>query len=105
VLFLGSAAIGRPVTARLAEDFIALPAQLFRDHRVRRIFINVSLVWGLSRLLDAGMSIGSLHFGVDAGLLSQGVFSTLLTVLTIAACAIWGWRRMRHVVGVTFRFA
>ncbi len=104
-LFLGSAALGRPVTARLAQDFIALPAQLFRDQRVRRVFINVSLIFGVSRLLDAGMSIGSLHFGLDAGLLSRSVFSTLLTVLTIVVCAAWGWRRMRRVVGVTFRFS
>jgi hypothetical protein len=47
----------------------------------------------------------SLHFGLDAGLLSRGVLSTLLTVTTIAGCALWGWRRMRQVPGVTFRFA
>lgn len=104
-LFLGSAAIGRPVTARLAQDFVALPAHLFHDRRVRRIFINVSLIWGLSRLIDAGMSVGSLHFGLDAGLLSRGVLSTALTVATIVVCALWGWRRMRRVPGVSFRFA
>ncbi|HEY7054574.1 MAG TPA: VC0807 family protein [Mycobacterium sp.] len=104
-LFLGSAAIGRPVTARLAQDFVALPAHLFHDRRVRRIFVNVSLIWGLSRLIDAGMSVGSLHFGVDAGLLSRGVLSTTLTVVTILVCALWGWRRMRRVPGVSFRFA
>jgi hypothetical protein len=105
LLFLGSAAIGKPVTVPLARDFVALPAQLFGDRRVRRIFVNVSLVWGLSRLLDVGMSIGSLRYGVDAGLLSRGVLSTLLTVATIAVCAIWGWRRIRQVPGVTFTFA
>jgi hypothetical protein len=103
-LFLGSAAIGKPVTARLARDFVALPAQLFKDHRVRRIFVNVSLIWGVSRLLDVGMSVGSLHFGLAAGLLSRGVLSTLLTVATIAICTVWGWRRIRQVPGVTFRF-
>jgi hypothetical protein len=105
VLFLGSAAIGRPVTVPLAKDFVALPSQLFRDRRVRRIFVNVSLVWGASRLIDAGMSVGILRLGVDAGLLSRGVFSTLLTVATIALCAIWGWRRIRQVPGVTFSYA
>ncbi|HZQ31531.1 MAG TPA: hypothetical protein VFB19_07330 [Mycobacterium sp.] len=104
-LFLGSAAIGRPVTARLAQDFVALPSHLFHDRRVRRIFINVSLIWGLSRLIDVGMSLGSLHFGVGAGLLSRGVLSTALTISTIAICAWWGWRRMSRVPGVSFRFA
>ncbi len=104
-LFLGSAAIGRPVTVRLARDFVTLPAQLFRDHQVRRIFINVSLIWGVSRLVDVGMSVGSLHFGLAFGLLSRGVFSTLLTVVTIAVCTVWGWRRIRRIPGVTFTFA
>jgi hypothetical protein len=105
VLFLGSAAIGKPVTMPLARDFVALPSQLFQDHRVRRIFINVSLIWGVSRLIDVGMSVGSLHFGVDAGLLSRGLLSTLLTVATIAVCAVWGWRWIRQIPGVTFSFA
>ncbi|WP_199177972.1 hypothetical protein [Mycobacterium hubeiense] len=105
VLFLGSAAIGKPVTVPLARDFVALPAHVFSDRRVRRIFINVSLIWGVSRLIDVGMSMGSLHFGVDAGLLSRGLLSTLLTVATVAVCAVWGWRQIQQVPGLTFRFA
>jgi hypothetical protein len=103
--FLGSAAIGKAVTVPLARDFVALPAQLFHDRRVRPIFINVSLIWGVPRLIDVGMSVGSLHFGVDAGLLSRGLFSTLLTVATMALWAIWGWRQIQQVPGVTFKFA
>lgn len=105
LLFLGSAAIGKPVTMALAKDFVALPSQLFRDRRVRRIFINVSLIWGVSRLIDVAMSVGFLQLSLDAGILSRGVLSTLLTVATIAVCAIWGWRRIRQVPGVTFKFA
>jgi hypothetical protein len=104
-LFLGSAAIGKPVTVPLARDFVALPAHLFGDRRVRRIFINVSLIWGVSRLVDVGMSVGSLRFGIEAGLLSRGLLSMLLTVATVALCAIWGWRQIRQVPGVTFTFA
>src|SRR4051812_29935068 len=69
VLFLGSAAIGKPVTIRLARDFVSLPAQLFHHRGVRRMFTQVAIVWGVSRLIDAGMSLGLLHWGVDAGLL------------------------------------
>jgi hypothetical protein len=103
-LFLGSAAVGRPVTARLARDFIALPAHLFHHQGVRRMFNQVAMVWGGSRLVDAGMSLGLLHWGVDAGLLSRGVFSGLLTVLTIVGCAVWGWRSLRRLPGVTLRW-
>jgi hypothetical protein len=103
VLFLGSAAIGRPITIRLARDFVALPAHLFHQGGVRRMFTQVALLWGIGRLLDAGMSLGLLHFGLDAGLLSRGVFSGILTSLTIAACTAWGWRCLRRLPGVTLR--
>jgi hypothetical protein len=53
LLFLGSVVIGRPVTMRLAQDFVALPKHLFHDRRVRRMFAQVALLWGFSRVVDA----------------------------------------------------
>jgi hypothetical protein len=103
LLFLGSAAIGRPVTIRLARDFVALPAHLFHRRGVRRVFTQVALLWGISRLLDVGMSLGLLHWGLDAGLLSRGLLSGLLTALTVVACVAWGWRAMHRIPGVTLR--
>jgi hypothetical protein len=103
VLFLGSAAIGRPVTIRLARDFVALPAHLFHQHGVRRMFTQVALLWGGSRVIDAGMSLGLLHWNLDLGLLSRGLFSGLLTAVTIAVCAAWGARGLRRLPGVTLR--
>jgi hypothetical protein len=103
LLFLGSAAIGRPITVRLARDFVALPAHLFHRPGVRRVFTQVAVVWGGSRLLDAVMTLSLLHFGLDAVLLSRGVLSGGLTALTIVTCTVWGWRRLRRVPGVTLR--
>jgi hypothetical protein len=104
LLFLGSAAIGRPVTIRLARDFVALPTHLFHRRGVRRVFTQVALLWGASRLLDVGMSLGLLHYwGVDFGLLSRGLFSGLLTALTVVVCTAWGWRALRRIPGVTLR--
>lgn len=100
VLFIGSAALGRPVTARLAQDFVKLPAQLLADTRMRRLFTEVALLWGLSRVADAGLSLGSLHWGLDAGVLSRGTLSIVLTVASILACAAWGWRRLHRIPGV-----
>lgn len=104
VLFIGSAAIGRPVTQRLAQDFVHLPERLLADRRVRRMFVEVALIWGLSRVLDAGMSLGSLHFGTEFGVLARGVLSIAFTALSIGACTYWGWRRMHAIPGVRFRF-
>ncbi len=105
VLFIGSAMIGRPITLRLAQDYVRMPVRLMADHRVQRLFIEVSVLWGFSRLCDAGLSVGVLHWGVDTGVLSRGVFSTLLTLLSIAVCAWWVWRRLSRIEGVRFQFA
>jgi hypothetical protein len=102
-LFLGSAAIGRPITMRLARDFVALPNHLFHHRGVRRMFTQVALLWGIGRVLDAGMSLGVLHWGLDAGLLSRGVFSGVLSSITIAVCAGWGWRCLRRMPDITLR--
>jgi hypothetical protein len=102
-LFMGSAIAGRPITARLAKDFVALPQALIHHRGMQRMFTQVAFLWGAGRLIDAGMSVGFLHFGIGFGLLSRGVFSGLLTVLTIACCAAWGRRCVRRL-GVTLRF-
>jgi hypothetical protein len=104
VLFIGSALLGRPITLRLAQDFVHLPERLVVDERVRRMFVQVSLLWGLSRLIDAAMSLGILHFGITAGVFSRGVFSGLLTALSIGVCAYFGWSRLHRIEGVTLRF-
>jgi hypothetical protein len=103
LLFLGSAAFGRPVTIRLARDFVALPPQLFHRRGTHRVFTQVAVLWGTSRLLDVGMSLVLLHWGLDVGLLSRGVFSGVLTAVTVVVCTVWGWRAMRRIPGVTFR--
>ena len=95
-LFLGSAVIGRPITERLARDFVNLPAHVLSRRAVRRLFSEVAVVWGLSRIADAGMNLGFLRFGVDAGLLSRGLFSPLLTGVTILICTWWGLRTFRR---------
>jgi len=102
LVFLGSAAVGRPITATLARDFVHVPAHVGERRRVRRMFRDVALLFGLGRLCDATVSLLLLHHSVDAGLLGRGVISPVLTALTIGACAAWGWRAL-HRDGVSIR--
>jgi len=95
-LFLGSAFIGRPITERLARDFVNLPAHVLNRRAVRRLFSEVAVVWGLSRVADAGMNLSFLRFGVDAGLLSRGLLSPILTGVTILICTWWGLRTFKR---------
>lgn len=94
-LFVGSAMLGRPVTVRLARDFVALPAHILGRRGVRRMFRDVAVLWGLSRVADAALNFLFLRSGVNYGLLARGVISPLLTVLTVAACSYVGWRSLR----------
>lgn len=94
-LFMGSALVGRPVTVRLARDFVSVPAHILGRWRVRRMFRNVAIIWGLSRVADAALNVLFLHRGIGAGLLARGLFSPLLTLLTIGVCTFWGWRALR----------
>jgi hypothetical protein len=96
VLFLGSAAFGRPITMRLARDFVHVPAHILDRSGVRRMFTEVAVIWGVSRLIDVAMNLGFLHRGVDAGLWARGLLSPLLTVTAVAVCTAWGWRSLRR---------
>jgi hypothetical protein len=99
LLFLGSAAVGRPLTMRLVRDFVSLPATLLHHDGIHRMFMRVTVVWGVSRVLDAGMSLGLLHWGVGFGLVSRPFFSGALSAATIGVCLIWAAR----MPGVRFR--
>lgn len=92
LIFVGSSLMGRPLTLTLARDFIDLPAHMIDRPRVRRMFRNVGLFWGATRLLDAGISFGFLHLSVDYGMLSRGLVSPLLLGLSIGACFLLGRR-------------
>jgi hypothetical protein len=103
LLFLGSALAGRPVTMRLARDFVAIPAHILARRGVQRMFSQIALLWGISRLADAGMSFGFLHLGVDAGLLSRGFLSPVLSLLTAGVSIMWGMRALRRD-GISLQF-
>jgi hypothetical protein len=101
-IFMGSAILGRPLTLRLARDFVHLPKHVLDRHRVQKMFRDVAILWGLSRIVDAAVNFGFLRIGVDTGLLARGVISPVLTVLTVAVCAYWG-KRCLHLDGIRLR--
>jgi hypothetical protein len=92
LVFVGSSLAGKPLTLSLAKDFMDLPAHLIDRPRVRRMFRNVGLFWGATRLLDAGISFGFLHLSVNYGMLSRALISPLLLALSVGVCFVLGRR-------------
>jgi len=94
-LFLGSVLVRRPVTVKLAMDLVRLPAHIFGQPEVGRVLRHMALLWGASRLVDAGIAYGLLHSGADTGLLARGVLTPVLTMASVLLCVAWGWRSLR----------
>jgi len=59
-VFLGSAAIRRPVIARVAHDFCPFAAEVADRPAVTRLFGNLTMVWAGAQLLTAGMTLAML---------------------------------------------
>ena len=73
VAFLGSALVGRPLTARFARDFVGLPAHvtaLAKVHRALRILCGV--------------------------LLARSIMTPALTTVAVACCVLLGRRALRQ---------
>jgi hypothetical protein len=90
-VFLGSALVRRPITAKLAMDLIRLPAHTFGQPEVARVLHGLAMLWGLSRLADAAVNYGLLHSGAHTGLLTRGA----LAAASLLVCAGWARRALR----------
>lgn len=87
--FLISVPAGRPLVARLAADFIELPARVQQRPAVRRLFTRLSLLWAVVHVANAAVTIWLL--------LSQ----PLGTYLWTKSAATWSITAVAIVVTVT----
>jgi intracellular septation protein A len=90
---IGSAFLGRPLLEKVAKDFVQLPATLTSRPQIARFFSRISLMWGVTYLLNATWSLHALTTSsVGSFLMLSKSASLLLTVVTIAL-SIWLFRR------------
>lgn len=101
VLFIVSAAVGRPLTVKLTRDFVHVPAHILARANVQRMFTHVALLWAFSRLLDAAVTTVMFSESVNAGIISRSTFTPALTIATVAGCIAFGMRALRRD-GVSF---
>ena len=94
-VFLISLAAGRPVVARLADDFYPMDDELARRPGIRRLFRRLTLMWALLCLGKASLTLWLL--------LSQSLETFVLVksvaVLSINAAAIAATMALAVLVG------
>ena len=95
--FLLSVPAGRPLAAKLAEDFLPLP-DAFREHpAVRRYFHRITLLWALVQLANAGLAFWLLvSQPVPVFLVAKTAGSLVLTAAAIGISTVVFIRSMRR---------
>ncbi|MDH5372163.1 MAG: DUF3159 domain-containing protein [Acidimicrobiia bacterium] len=95
--FLLSVPAGRPLAAKLAEDFLPMP-EAFREHpAVRRYFHRITLLWALVQLANAGLAFWLLlSQPVPVFLAAKTAGSLVLTAAAIGISTVVFFRSMRR---------
>jgi hypothetical protein len=90
LVILGSAVVGQPLVLRLARDFCPLPADTMHDAHFRRFFLGMSLLWGITQLVNAGVTLWLLvSQSVSTYVVARTAMSWTLTGTVIAISVVW----------------
>jgi hypothetical protein len=102
-LFLASVPAGRPLAARLAGDFCALPPDLLTHSRVRSFFSRVTLLWALVFAVNGATTLWALLTVPAAQFpIISTAASSVATVLAIGGSLLW-FRSSLREAGVRLR--
>jgi len=95
--FLGSIAIGRPLSAAFAADVYSFPESTGESEVFRAVFVRITLVWGVAFLIRAAMRLAVLLTGsVDRYV----AFAVLVDVVFLVGLLAWSVSySMRHFRG------
>jgi hypothetical protein len=95
--FLGSALVGRPLTARFARDFVGLPAHVTALVRVHRALRRLCVVWAVANVVNGWVALQLLVADrYDAVLLARSVMTPVLTSAAVLCCVLMGRRALRQ---------
>jgi len=97
VAFLGSAIVGRPLTARFARDFVGLPAHVTALARVHRALRLLCGVWALTNVVNGWVSLQLLIANrFDAVMLARSIMTPTFTTAAVTCCVLLGRRALRQ---------
>lgn len=96
--FLFSIPFGRPLAQRLARDFVPFPEGYVKRPAIRRVFVQITVVWALVNLLNAaGTVLLLVSQPVATYVAAKTGYSAVVTGLGILGSS-WWFRRIvkRH---------
>ena len=97
IVILGSAVLGQPVVLRIARDFCPLPEDTMSDEHLRRFFLGISLLWGVTQLVNAGITLWLLvSQSVATYLVARTAMSWGLTAAVIGVTVGWFMQVLRR---------
>lgn len=104
VVFLITAAAGRPFVQRLAHDFCPFDPELMKRDFLRRFFLRISLLWAAVLTTNAGFVMFLLlRTSLRAFVIERTMVSCVLMVGGVALSVLWFIRAMRNH-GIAVRF-
>ena len=97
LVILATAFAGRPIVLRLARDFCPLPEDSMGDPHLRRFFLGISFMWGVTQLLNAGITLWLLvSQSVSTYVVTRTAMSWVLTAAAIGISVVWFTRMSRR---------
>jgi hypothetical protein len=104
--FLLSVAIGRPLAQRIASDFCPIPSHVLADAGVRRCFLGISLLWAMTCLVNASVSLW-LQFTQSVGtfVVTKSLTQAALTVVAVGISVFWFKRSVNRPTLIPARVA
>ena len=104
--FLLSVALGRPLAQRIAADFCPIPPHVMADAHVRRCFLGISLLWAVTCLVNASVSVW-LQFTQSIGtyVITKSITQGALTVVAVGISVIWFKRSVNKPALIPARVA
>jgi hypothetical protein len=91
--FLLSIPFGRPLVQRLARDFVPFPEGYVKRPAIRRVFVQLTVVWALVNLVNAGGTLMLLVSQPLATYVAARTVTTAVVTGTGVLVSSWWFRR------------
>jgi hypothetical protein len=102
-LFVVAAFGERPLTMRLAHDFVHLPGSVAANPRVRHLFRDLTLIFGAVHLGSAAVGAWAMRLPADTTVAVHGGLGVACTGVTVGACIGWGLWKVSRIPGLRVR--